>query len=69
MSLALKAEAEAVRDRADRIVRLVLAARLERLAVNESEDAEVLVTPTMRQQWSGKIEELKSEIKTIVGGW
>jgi len=67
--LALKAEAEEIRDKSDRIVRLILAAKMERLLVHESEDVDIPVTPTMRQQWSHKIEELQAEIKGIVGGW
>jgi len=67
--LALKEEAENVRDRADRIVRLVLAAKQAVFYANESEDADIQVTPATRQNWAAKVSQLKDEIKTIVGGW
>ena len=70
-SVALKGEAEDVRDKADRIVRLILARQAATFYVNGSEDADyqMPVTPAMKQAWNDKITQLQADIKTIVGGW
>ena len=70
--MALKTEAEDIRDKADRIVRLVLARQAEKFFVNATEgdtDYQMDVTPAMRQAWNDKIAQLQVKIREIVETW
>jgi hypothetical protein len=69
--MALKQDAEDVREKADRIVRLILARQQVKFFVNNSEDPEMTldVTAKMRQDWNDKIAQLQAEIQAIVGAW
>ena len=70
-NLALKSEAEDIRDKAHRIVALILARQAAKLYQQGSEDEETAadVTAAMRQEWNAKIAQLQAQIKAITETW
>ena len=71
--MALKDEAEAVSDKASRIVTIIARTRAllsqTTLAIDDNPDLKVPFTDATRLEWQNRVATLKTEIKTIVAGW
>lgn len=67
--MALRKDAEDVRDKADRIVRIITFAQLNQVKFQDDDDLTLTLTPAMKLQLQNKVDSLVSEIKSIVVGW
>jgi hypothetical protein len=67
--MALKADCERIGDNSQRILHLIRLRQLAKLAIEENPDAEIDVTPGMKQAWNSKIDALQAEIRAVVAGW
>lgn len=67
--MALKRDAEDVRDKADRIVQIIVFAQQTQVRFNDNDDLTVTLTPALKLQLQNKVDSLQAEIKSIVAGW